>query len=78
MSLSSDIPAPQVPGLDLTDAMAQLGLSWEELRELLETFPDAVRREARHGRLQRKNGGGGKGRLLAGDRGRPGEREADS
>lgn len=45
MSSSSGVPAPAVPGLDLADAMTQLGVTWEEMKELLETFPAAVRRE---------------------------------
>jgi hypothetical protein len=45
MDPASDAPAPQVPGLDLADAMARLGVSWEELKDLLQSFPNAVRRE---------------------------------
>lgn len=39
------IPIPTVPGLDLADAMARLDLSFDEFKELLAAFPDAVRSE---------------------------------
>lgn len=39
------IPVPTVPGLDLADAMARLDLSFDEFKELLAVFPDAVREE---------------------------------
>lgn len=38
-------PIPQVPGLDLADAMKRLDLSFDEFKELLAVFPDAVRTE---------------------------------
>jgi len=42
---AADIPVPQVPGLDLADAMARMDLSFSEMKELLVAFPAAVREE---------------------------------
>lgn len=42
---AADAAVPQVPGLDLAEAMARMDLSFDEIKELLAAFPDAVREE---------------------------------
>lgn len=39
----SNAAIPTIPGLDLAGAMERLDLSFEEFKELLPVFPDAVR-----------------------------------